>query len=299
MQVIELSVDLIIVSSPSIRTRLDAKSLANLSDSINEVGMLQPILVMASGTKYRLVAGERRFKACLRLGRASIHAVVLSGVESERQVQLVENLQREDLNPVDKAMALKTYMDSAGISKTAASRELGIPRTTLNDWLGVLDIDTRFQDALLNNFYDGSSPLTASHVSLAKRFAHKMGSEKLVNTILDSVIYYSLTRAEAKRVIRLVETAKDISIEEAVRKIRLKPNSKVKDDTSQEWDPDKLVNSLARSGDYLVKANAYRLQGLSSEQRYELLRQSKALSKLLEDLLEMVPEADDQSTKIS
>lgn len=303
MQVSQLLISEICVGEEKhVRSRLDSNTLDGLSGCIDDVGVLQPILVMKSEEGYLLVAGARRLAACKQLGHPTIPALVLSEDSCVRQIQLIENLQREDLNPLDKAVAVRMYMSEDKLSKTAVAKKLGIPRTTLNDWLDILTVDSRYQDAVLNNYYGGSSPLTLSHITLAKRYAMKKNSDKLVNVVLDSVLYYALNRTETKKVLELVGSATDLSIEDAIRKLRLIPKDAPKQEGNEEWDVDKLVSFLAKSGDYLVKTELTKLNELEGEQRQELLRQSRVLSSLLAEVIASLPDGkvDKRSlTKIS
>lgn len=285
MGIVELLIDRIIIPKDHLRSRVCEQKIKELGESIAEVGLLQPILVREQDTDYCLISGERRLRACQSIKMETIPAIVLSGDFSVRQIQIVENVQREDLNPIDRARVIELFMQEADLTKVKASKLLGIPRTTLTEWLAVLDLAERFQDALINNYYGGSSPLTVSHVNLSKRFAKKLGSEKLVDVVLDSVLYYGLTRSETRKVLNLVTKAGDISIEQAVRKIRLVPQKYSKNLSNEQWHVEKLVSYLSQSGDYLVKTKTSDLQELNSKERQELARQSKALQKLLNQVL--------------
>jgi ParB-like partition proteins len=97
-------------------------SVANLSASINEVGLLHPVIVQRDGDGYRLVAGYRRLLAAARAGKTEIPALVLSGPADALQVQLAENLQREDLNPLERAMAVQAFMEEQQLSVRAAAQ---------------------------------------------------------------------------------------------------------------------------------------------------------------------------------
>src|SRR5690606_16626857 len=103
MEVVNLSPEAVVVGE-NVRQSWNVESLEGLKRSIQEVGMLQPILVVPDGPgRYRLVAGLRRLIAARLLEEETIAAIVLAPDVDQRQVQLVENIQREDLNPVEKA----------------------------------------------------------------------------------------------------------------------------------------------------------------------------------------------------
>lgn len=285
MEIVEISIDEISISNGYLRSHISEQKISELAHSIAEVGLLQPIIVTQKKKAYILISGGRRLKACQLIDKKTIPAIILSGDQSGRQIQIIENIQREDLNPIDRARIIELFMQEGNLTKVEASERLGIPRTTLIEWLNVLDLAERFQDALLNNYYGGSSPLTVSHVNLGKRFAKKMGSETLMATALDAILYYGLTRSETRKVLDLVSTAKNISITDAVRKVRLMPQSSKTQQTPDNWHLEKLVSYLAQSGDYLVKTKSSHLHELNGKERHELVRQAKALQKLLNQVL--------------
>lgn len=288
MQVIDIPVESIVISDDFVRTHLKERSILELAESLTDVGMLQPILVTMEDGQYQLVAGYRRLLAVKETGNSSIPAIILSPDVNVLQVQLVENLQREELNPLDKALAVRRFIQSGNFSKVEAGKKLGVPRTTLNEWLNLLEVEEKYQQAVLNNFYGGSSPLTISHISLAKRFGDKLNSSRMINVALDAIIYYKLTRSETKKALDLVLHSHDLSVEEAVRKVRLVPRQKQKESQKSEWSVETMVDFLAKSGQYMVKCKPEDLAHLNNQQRQELLRQSSALTKLLREMVQKV-----------
>jgi ParB family chromosome partitioning protein len=97
------------------RKAFDKESLEQLADSIRHVGVLQPILVMENGTRYRIIAGERRYRASRLAGLTTVPCIV-RGLDETQQLEaaLVENLQREDLNPIEEAQAIRNLMEQCG-----------------------------------------------------------------------------------------------------------------------------------------------------------------------------------------
>lgn len=291
MRVEEIEVSRVQIVGESIRTRQRDELINDLSRSIDSVGILQPIIVQEQADCYRLVAGHRRLKAAELSNKTHIAAYILSKDISVRQVQLVENLQREDLNPLDRALAVRAFMEEANLSVTAVSRELGVPRTTINDWLDLLKVGEEYQKAVVDNYYGSGVSLTTSHISLVLRFSEKMQVQDLLTIILDAILVYELSRAETKRVLKNMEASRNFDVEAAIRRVRNSPAHKVEMPSAEEgWDAEKLVTMLARSGDYLVKSKREEIAKLSPKQKQELLRQSRALTRLLEDLMDTVAE---------
>src|SRR5690625_2588788 len=223
MHYTELNINDIIVPVSTIRTSLNKEKLEGLAASLKETGMLQPILVRDVQEKYELVAGLRRLKAAELAGFSTIRAIVLSqkaGDPDALQIQLVENLQREDLNPIERAKAVHNFIQYHKITKVAASERLGIPRTTLNDWLNLLDVSPRFQDAVIDNFEGGDSPVTTSHVNAALALGRRLQSPNIAEILLNAVIQHKLSKSETRQVAKIVREQRDTSIDDAIRTIR-------------------------------------------------------------------------------
>jgi ParB family chromosome partitioning protein len=134
------------------------EALQSLADSIQQHGVLQPIIVRQRETGYELVAGERRWRAAQHLGLASIPALVREATEQEMLlVALIENVQREDLNPIDRAKAYRDLCDRFGLKQEEAAAQLGIDRATLANFIRLLDLPEDVQ-ALVD-----SGALTMGH----------------------------------------------------------------------------------------------------------------------------------------
>ena len=108
------------------RKNFDAEALSQLADSIAANGILQPILVRETGERYEICAGERRFRAARLAGLSEIPALVLEADdEAAAKYALIENLQREDLNPYEEAAAIRKLMDEYGLSQEQVAGSIG------------------------------------------------------------------------------------------------------------------------------------------------------------------------------
>ena len=108
------------------RTRIDLKELAELTHSIREKGVLQPLLVRAIAGRYQLIAGERRLTAAKEAGLKTVPVLVKDVNESEAfQLALIENMQREDLNPVDVGKALRKLSDDFKLTQEEIAQRIG------------------------------------------------------------------------------------------------------------------------------------------------------------------------------
>ncbi len=138
----ELPTELIKPNPNQPRTRIDPESLAGLASSIEANGIVQPLLVrpLADGS-YELIAGERRWRAAQEAGLAKVPAVVRDQELAERlQVALIENMVREDLNPVDEARACAALVDELGLSKEELARRVGRSRPAVSNLIRLLDL---------------------------------------------------------------------------------------------------------------------------------------------------------------
>jgi ParB family chromosome partitioning protein len=146
----ELPVELIKPNPNQPRTKIDPEALAGLSSSIEANGVVQPLLVrpLPDGS-YELIAGERRWRAAQAAGLDKVPAVVRDQELAERlQVALIENMVREDLNPVDEARACAALVDDLGLSKEELARRVGRSRPAVSNLIRLLDLPDEALDLL-------------------------------------------------------------------------------------------------------------------------------------------------------
>lgn len=140
------------------RSSFDDESLGALADSIREVGVLQPILVRAVDDGYELIAGERRWRAAKRAGRATVPAIVRTTEDRGSLEQaLVENLHREDLNPLEEAAAYQQLIEDFGLTQEAAAKRVGKSRSTVANLLRLFQLPPTVQRMV------GEGALSAGH----------------------------------------------------------------------------------------------------------------------------------------
>ena len=124
------------------RKTFESEALENLSQSIMEHGVLQPIVVMPSGIdRYVIIAGERRFRAARMAGLVEIPAIVKDvSTQEAKEIALIENLQRENLDPVEVAVGYKSLMESFSLTQDEISKKLSIPRSSVANSLRILNL---------------------------------------------------------------------------------------------------------------------------------------------------------------
>lgn len=123
------------------RRTFDAQAMEALAESIRQAGVLQPLLVVENGARYRIVAGERRYRAARMAGLQSVPCVVRDMTEQERmEAALIENLQREDLNPIEEAAGIRALMEECGYTQELAAKRVGRSRPAVANLLRLLQL---------------------------------------------------------------------------------------------------------------------------------------------------------------
>lgn len=131
------------------RKQFDDDELLQLAESIKEHGILQPLVVRANGAQFQLIAGERRLKAAQLAGltQVPVHLVEFND-QQVFEAALAENIQRADLNPIEKAQGFKEYLDRFKMSQEQLAAKLGIDRTSVSNLLGLLNLVPDVQAAV-------------------------------------------------------------------------------------------------------------------------------------------------------
>lgn len=132
------------------RHRFDEKSLEDLARSIREKGVIQPLIVRDRGDHYQLVAGERRLLAARRAGLKEVPALIreVSGDKDLLEVAIIENIQREDLNPIDRALGYRKLIDEFGETQEEVARRVGKDRSTIANNLRILELPREIRDLI-------------------------------------------------------------------------------------------------------------------------------------------------------
>lgn len=143
------------------RHHIQNESIDDLVGSIRQHGIIQPLIVTKEGDHFQLIAGERRFRAAERIGLPTVPAIVRASRELEQlEIAIVENVQREDLNPIEEALAYQQLSDEFGLTQEEISQKVGKRRTTIANAMRILSLPPAMQQAIR----DGR--LTASHAKV-------------------------------------------------------------------------------------------------------------------------------------
>ena len=157
-KIVEIAIDRIQMNPYQPRKAFDQEKLAELSASISEIGLLQPIIVRRVNNNYELIAGERRLRAAVMANLTAIPAIIKEFTDQEiARAALIENIQRENLNSLEEAVAYQTLLQEFGLTQTELARQMGKAQSTIANKLRLLKLPAGVQ-ALL-----AGSKLTERH----------------------------------------------------------------------------------------------------------------------------------------
>ncbi|WP_022669991.1 ParB/RepB/Spo0J family partition protein [Hippea alviniae] len=202
-RIINIAIDLIEKNPYQPRETFDDKSIEELTESIKEKGIIQPIIVREKEDKYQIVAGERRFIAAKRAGLTSIPAIVKNFTDKEAaEIALIENIQRKDLNPVEEALAYKRLMENFGYTQEEVARKVGKDRATIANSLRLL----KLPEEILNMLKKGEISQGHARAILAlkdensqKELAKKIRDKKLTVREAEREVYQNQQIEELKK----------------------------------------------------------------------------------------------------
>ena len=177
------------------RKYFDTEALAQLAESIAAHGVLQPILVRdIGGDRYQIIAGERRWRASKMAGLSEVPVVLLDSTEQEAaQIALIENIQREDLNPLEEAAAYKSLADEYHLTQEEISRQIGKSRSAIANAVRLLDLPEAVRPHV------ASGELSAGHARALLGLRYTDDIAALAQVIIDRGLSVRMTEDEVKR----------------------------------------------------------------------------------------------------
>lgn len=214
----ELAVEFLSRGQYQPRRVLDEVLLRELSDSIRSQGVIEPIIVREIATnRYEIIAGERRWRASQLAGLKTVPCVIRQYTDAQAaEVTLIENLQRENLNPIEEARALSRLIDEFHYTHDALAKALGQSRTRITNMLRLLYLDTRVQEWLIDKtLSEGHGKILAGlssdlQISYAKRSIDEAWSVRyLENIIQKEKTPETVTRSSDANIRRLEKMVSD------------------------------------------------------------------------------------------
>ncbi len=180
-EIVELPIDELRPNPYQPRKVFDEEKLQELAQSIKEHGVFQPIIVKKSSIKgYEIIAGERRVKACKMAEIDKIPAIVRDFSDQQMmEIALLENLQRENLNSIEEAMAYRSLIDAMKITQEELANRLGKSRSYITNMLGLLNLPEEVKDMIIDN------KISMSHARVLSKMENKEDILALANKIID------------------------------------------------------------------------------------------------------------------
>jgi ParB family chromosome partitioning protein len=237
--IVQIPVDAIHANPRQPRQTFDLDTIEELASSLEQHGLIQPIVVCPDGSgQYELVAGERRWRAARSLGWETIRAVERTASEHERlELALIENLQREDLNAMDRAEAIQNLVESFGLTHEDVARRLGKSRPSLSNLLRLLDLPEDLQEMVRDGVLTeghGRALLALQRDEARRELADRIHLEQLSVRAVEQIIKggkLGRAAAESRKRRQAERTPQVRDLEERLAKVlgtrvRLKPHGK-------------------------------------------------------------------------
>ncbi len=176
------------------RIRFDEEKLEELALSISKYGVIQPIVVRPVGNKFEIIAGERRFKASRLANRSTIPAIVinLSDKDSE-EIALLENVQRQQLNPIEEAVSYKRILDMGYINQEQLAKKIGKSQSSIVNKIRLLNLEDEVQSYLLNN------KISERHARSLLRISNKEQQISMLHRIVEERLTVKQTDREVAK----------------------------------------------------------------------------------------------------
>lgn len=176
----KISLNLIRPNEHQPRKNFDGDKIVQLAESIKEHGIVQPLILKKKDKQYIIVAGERRFRAAKSLGLKEVPAVIIDATEKEiLEISLIENIQREDLNPIEEALAYKRLIEDFELTQEQLSQRIGKSRVAITNCMRLLNLDERVQDYLIDGV------ISEGHGRVLLTISDKDDQYKLSQKIID------------------------------------------------------------------------------------------------------------------
>jgi ParB family chromosome partitioning protein len=249
----EVSIDLIDPSNLQPRSVFDEAKLDELARSIVANGVVQPLLLRRKGSRFELIAGERRWRAAQRAGLTKVPAV-LKDVSDDQllEIALIENIQREDLNPIEEARAYKKLIETLGLTQDTVAERVGRDRSYVTNYLRLLRLPEDLQELLQSGRLSTGHARTLlglEQVDLQRRLARKIIEQDLSVRATERLVrqHAEPGRARAKSVPQAQQ--KDANVRAAESKLRRRFGTQVRIIQAQGGDSGKIEFEFYNAGD--------------------------------------------------
>lgn len=204
------------------RKQFDEDALLELAESIKQFGVLQPLLVKQKGDYFEIIAGERRWRASKLAGIKEVPVIIKELTEQETvEISLIENIQREDLNPVEEAMAYKRLIDEFHLKQDEIADRVGKSRTAVTNSMRLLKLDEKVQQMLIDEM------ITAGHARAILSISDKEKQANVAMKVFDEKLSVRETEALVKHILeppkekkKTVNTTEDTVYEQLEERLK-------------------------------------------------------------------------------
>ena len=210
-EIVEIPINELMSNPYQPRKVFDEEALKELSESIKEHGVFQPIIVKKSIKGYEIIAGERRYRASKIAGLETIPAIIRDFTDDEMmQISLLENLQRENLTAIEEAKAYKSIIEALGLTQDEFAKKIGKSRSYITNMLGLLKLPASVQDMVLYN------KISMAHARVLSKLEDPKQIEALAEKVVsEGISVHSLEELtqgnEYKKSVKVVKNKTDNS----------------------------------------------------------------------------------------
>ncbi|MDO5540532.1 MAG: ParB/RepB/Spo0J family partition protein [Eubacteriales bacterium] len=181
------------------RKNFDEDSLLELSDSIKQFGVIQPLIVQKKDNHYEIIAGERRWRAAKQAGIKKVPVIIKEYTPQEvMEISLIENIQREDLNPIEEALAYKNLLEEFHLKQDEVAERVSKSRTAVTNSIRLLKLDERVQQMVIDDM------ISTGHA----RALLSLENKELQNTVAGRIFDEKLSVRETEKLVKSIQKGK-------------------------------------------------------------------------------------------
>lgn len=225
--VLKISMNLIKANKDQPRKNFDPEKISELAQSIKEHGVIQPIILNKEEDTYIVIAGERRFRAAKSIGLKEIPAIIMNIDNKEvLEISLIENIQREDLNPIEEAIAYKKLLIDFNLTQEEISNKVSKSRTAITNCMRLLNLDERVQDYLIDEV------ISEGHGRAILGLSNKEHQYEVAQMVIDENLNVRQTERivknfQSEKKEKIVEKQNDIYYKDIMNKLENRFGTKV------------------------------------------------------------------------
>ena len=256
-KVIEVDINEILPNRFQPRIKFDEEEILELSDSIKEHGVIQPIVVRTIGDKYEIIAGERRYKASVLAGKETVPVIIKNlNDKDSAEIALIENIQRKNLTPIEEALSYKKILDMGYITQENLAIKLGKSQSAVANKIRLLNLSDEVQEALLEN------KISERHARSLLRLKSLNDQNKMLEKIINERLTVRKTDDEIDKIINLISENNNVIEKEEKGEINM----------NNEFNQIPNIVTPQSSGTFDIFANAQAPVGQNNNQGVETIQ---------------------------